>query len=159
MTPAEAILRSIRCTSSTDPSLETQFVSAGSASSTRCFGRSKERASLSFPIATDSNIVVGHGCDRTKFMMSEEGTAPMRATTAGRTKLTGRLSCRIEAKLPAGIQRRWTDELGDALETRIPNILASFRGVGRASKASDAIFVSRVTDIGSEVFRRYGKRR
>jgi len=78
------------------------------------------------PDRDDSNIVVGHGCDRTKFMMSEEGTAPMRATTPGRTKLTGRLRCHIEAKLPTGIQRHWADELGDALETQIPNILASF---------------------------------
>jgi hypothetical protein len=74
----------------------------------------------------DKNIVVGHGWHHTKFSMFEEGTTPLRATTPGRTKLTGRLSCKIEARLPAGVPRHWADELGDALETRIPNILASF---------------------------------
>jgi hypothetical protein len=39
---------------------------------------------------------------------------------------TGRLSCQIDAKLPGGIERRWADEPDAALETRIPNILASF---------------------------------
>jgi hypothetical protein len=39
-------------------------------------------------------------------------------------EVTGRLSCQIEARLPAGIESHWADEMGAALETRIPNILA-----------------------------------
>jgi len=75
---------------------------------------------------SDKNIAVDHGWHRTKFSIFEEGTAPVRATSPSWTKLTGRLSCRIEARLPTGIESRWADELGAALETRIPNILASF---------------------------------
>jgi hypothetical protein len=74
----------------------------------------------------ESNIAVSYGGHRAKLSISTETTAPMRATSPGRTKLTGRLSCQLEAKLPGGIERRWADEPGAALETMIPNILASF---------------------------------
>jgi hypothetical protein len=74
----------------------------------------------------ESNIAVRHGGHRAKFSIFAETTEPMRATSPGRTKLTGRLSCQIDAKLPGGIERRWADESDAALETRIPNILASF---------------------------------
>lgn len=74
----------------------------------------------------DTAITVGHGQHRTNFSISAETASPMGATSPLRKKLTGRLSCQIEAKLPGGIERRWADESGAALETRIPNILASF---------------------------------
>jgi DNA-binding transcriptional LysR family regulator len=66
---------------------------------------------------------MGH---RAKLSISKEMTGPLRATSPSRTNLTGRLSCQLQAKLPDGIERRWADEPGAALETRIPNILASF---------------------------------
>jgi hypothetical protein len=65
----------------------------------------------------ESNIVVSHGGHRATLSISEETTAPMRATSPLRKKLTGRLSCQIEAKLPGGIERRWADEPGSALES------------------------------------------
>jgi hypothetical protein len=74
----------------------------------------------------DTSIAVGHGWHRTTFAISAEEVSPMRATSPSWTKLTGQLSCQIAARLPAGIESHWTDEQGAALETRIPNILASF---------------------------------
>jgi hypothetical protein len=74
----------------------------------------------------DTNIAVSHGGHRAKLSISAELTGPIRATSPSRTNLTGRLSCQLQAKLPDGIERRWPDEPGAALETRIPNILASF---------------------------------
>jgi hypothetical protein len=74
----------------------------------------------------DKNIFVGHGWHRTKFSILEGTERPQRATSPSWRKPTGQLSCQIEARLPAGIERHWADELGATLETRIPNILASF---------------------------------
>jgi hypothetical protein len=73
----------------------------------------------------DTSITVGHGWHRTTFAISAEEVSPMRATSPLRKKLTGRMSCVIEARLPAGIESRWADEPGAALEKRIPNTLAS----------------------------------
>jgi hypothetical protein len=77
-------------------------------------------------VLDDSNIAVSHGGHRATLSISEEMTGPRRATSPSRTMLTGRLSCQIDAKFPGGIERRWADEPDAALETRIPNILASF---------------------------------
>jgi hypothetical protein len=74
----------------------------------------------------DTSIMVGHGRHRTNFTIFAEEVSPMGATWPLRKKLTGRLSCVIEARLPAGIAKRWADELDAPLETRIPDILASF---------------------------------
>jgi hypothetical protein len=74
----------------------------------------------------DSNIAVGHRRHRASLSISAEMTGPTRVTSPSRTTLTGILICQIEAKIPGGIERRWADEPGAALETRIPNILASF---------------------------------
>jgi hypothetical protein len=80
-----------------------------------------------FALSIDrDDIVVRHGSYRAKLSISAEMTGPVRATSPSRTNLTGRLSCQIDARLPGGIERRWADESGAALETRIPNILASF---------------------------------
>jgi hypothetical protein len=73
-----------------------------------------------------SNVAVGHRGHRATLSISAEMTGPTRATSLSRTNLTGCLICQLEAKLPGGIERRWADEPGAALETRIPNILASF---------------------------------
>jgi hypothetical protein len=85
----------------------------------------------------DTRIIVGLGRHRTTFVISAEDIPPMRATSPLRRKLTGRMSCHIEAKLPGGIERRWADESGAALETRIPNILASFAVWVEHQKAQD----------------------
>ena len=77
-------------------------------------------------VRDDSDIAVSRGGHRATLSISAEMTGPVRATSPSRTMLTGRLSCQIDAKLPGGIERRWADEPGAALETRIPNILASF---------------------------------
>jgi hypothetical protein len=74
----------------------------------------------------DSNIAVSHRGHRATLSISAGMTGPVRATSPSRTNLTGRLSCQLEAKLPGGIEGRWADEPDAALETRIPNILASF---------------------------------
>jgi hypothetical protein len=74
----------------------------------------------------DSNIAVSHRGRRATLSISAEMTGPIRATSPSRTNLTGRLVSQLEAKLPGGIERRWADEVDAALETRIPNILASF---------------------------------
>jgi hypothetical protein len=74
----------------------------------------------------DKNIVVGHGWHRTKFSILEVTERPQRATSLSWRKPTGQLIGQIDAKLPKGIERRWQDEPGAALETRIPDIMASF---------------------------------
>jgi hypothetical protein len=74
----------------------------------------------------EKDIIVGHGWYRTKFSILEATERPERATSPSWRKPTGELICQIEAKLPAGIERRWADEPGTVLETKIPNIFASF---------------------------------
>jgi hypothetical protein len=74
----------------------------------------------------EKNVIVGHGWHRTKLSILEGTERPQRATSPSWRKPTGELICQIEAKLPAGIERRWADEPGAGLETRIPDIMASF---------------------------------
>lgn len=93
-----------------------------------------------FALSIDrDDIVVRQGSHRAKLSISAEMTGPTRATSPSRLNLTGRLSCQIEAKLPGGIERRWSDEAGVALETRIPNILASFVVWATVLKQQDSI--------------------
>lgn len=80
-----------------------------------------------FELCADGNdIIVGHGCHRTKFKIIEGTDRPERAISVAWRKPNGHLSCSIEAKLPAGIERRWEDKPGGPLETRLPDIIASF---------------------------------
>ena len=69
-------------------------------------------------------IVVGTEFGRTQFAISAEEVPTARP--ASRKKLTGRLRCHIDAKLPRDIEDRWADETGTPLEARLPNIVASF---------------------------------
>jgi hypothetical protein len=80
-----------------------------------------------FTIEPDGkNIIVGHGWHRTKFSILEGTDRPQRATSPSWRKPNGHLYCKIDAKLPAGIERDWEDEPSAPLETRIPDIMASF---------------------------------
>jgi hypothetical protein len=80
-----------------------------------------------FDLSADGNdIYVGYGWHRTKFVITEGTDRPERATSVAWRKPNGHLSCRIEAKLPAGIDRNWQDEPGAPLELRIPAMVASF---------------------------------
>lgn len=75
--------------------------------------------------ADEDNIIVGHRWHYTKFKLTEATDRPVRATSPTWRIPNGHLSCRIEARLPSGIERDWEDEPGAPLETRIPDIIAS----------------------------------
>jgi hypothetical protein len=91
-----------------------------------------------FPIEADEkNIIVGHGWHRTKFSIFEGTDRPLRATSPTWRKPNGHLSCKIDAKLPDGIDREWQDETRAPLETRIPDILASFVVWAEQQKRND----------------------
>jgi hypothetical protein len=72
------------------------------------------------------DIIVRHQWHRTKFSINEGTDRPQRATSPTWRKPNGHLSCKIDAKLPDGIEAEWEDEPRALLETRIPDILASF---------------------------------
>jgi hypothetical protein len=72
------------------------------------------------------DVIVGHRWHRTKLSIIEGTDQPQRATSPTWRKPNGHLSCQIEARLPKGIEARWEDEPGRSLETRIPDIMASF---------------------------------
>jgi hypothetical protein len=74
----------------------------------------------------DKHVIVRHGWHRTKFTIIEATQRPQRATSSNWTILTRQLVRQIEAKLPAGIENTWEDEPGHPLESRVPDILASF---------------------------------
>jgi hypothetical protein len=72
------------------------------------------------------DILVGHQGHRTKFSILEGTDRPQRATSESWRKPNGHLSCKIDANLPAEIEREWSDEPRALLETKIPEIIASF---------------------------------
>jgi hypothetical protein len=71
------------------------------------------------------NFIVLRGWERARVLIHEEITGPVLPMSPSRSTFTGRLSCQIDAKLPRGIERLWADKPGAALETKIPNILAT----------------------------------
>jgi hypothetical protein len=76
--------------------------------------------------ADEDNIIVGQSWHYTKFKIIEGTDRPARATSPTWRIPNGHLSCRIEARLPPGIEKDWEDEPGAPLETRIPDVIASF---------------------------------
>jgi hypothetical protein len=88
----------------------------------------------------DKNIVVGLGRHRTKFSIVEGTDRPQRATSDSWRKPNGHLSCRMDARLPKGIETNWEDEPDCPLETRIPHILASFAVWAAVAKQQEPMF-------------------
>jgi hypothetical protein len=74
----------------------------------------------------DKNIIVASGRHSTKFSIIEGTDSPQRAVSLSWRKPNGHLSYQIEARLPHGIEAKWEDEPGRPLESRIPDIMASF---------------------------------
>jgi hypothetical protein len=74
----------------------------------------------------DKDVFVGHRGHRTKFSIIEGTDRPERATSPTWRKPNGHLSCKMDAKLPDGIETEWEDEPRTPLEERIPDIMASF---------------------------------
>jgi hypothetical protein len=76
--------------------------------------------------ADGRDIIVGRGRHRAKFSIIEGTDRPLRATSPTWRKPNGHLSCRIDARVPDGIDSEWEDEPHTPLEAIIPDILASF---------------------------------
>jgi hypothetical protein len=74
----------------------------------------------------DKDIIVGHRWHRTRFSIIEGADQPQPATSPTWRKPNGHLSCKMDAKLPDGIETEWEDEPRTPLEERIPDIMASF---------------------------------
>jgi hypothetical protein len=71
-------------------------------------------------------VMVVIGWDRAWLSIVEETIGPVLPMKPDRAKLTGRLICHLDAKMLGGLKRQWEDEPDAALETQMPNILATF---------------------------------